>query len=294
MLLRITIGWHFHYEGLWKVESLKTSKPFTAEGYLRNATGPFAPFFRDMVPDVDGLQSLDPISYKASLHAQVRLVSEHFGFNDEQAAKGKAEVDAATAFADDWFASRDNRERIEKYVHDLEAVRKVEANPNALETEKTWAWSQRKVLDRDRKDLLSELEARRDDLRESLLKLATPEQVASAGEYAPPPTSLQINDQVTAYGLMAIGLCLMLGLLTRFAAISGAAFLALVYLAMPPWPGMPENPTDPGHYLFIDKNAVEMMACLALAALPTGHWVGLDALLFGWLRRWRHSEVSRS
>lgn len=292
MLLRITIGWHFHYEGLWKVQSLKSSKPFSAEGYLRNATGPFASQFREIVPDVDGLDTLDELRYKASLQAEARLVGDHFGFNEDQRAKAKTEVDAATAFAEDWFESRDNREAREKYVHDLETLRKVEANPDALETERTWSWSQRKALDKDRKDLVQDLDARRTDLRLALLKIATTEQLTSAGDYAPPSTSLQFNDWLTAHGLLALGLCLMLGLFTRLAALSGAAFLTLIYLSMPPWPGLPDNPGDPGHYLFIDKNTVELMACLALAALPTGQWVGLDAVLFGWFRRWRHPEAA--
>ena len=44
VLLRIAIGWHFLTEGLEKVESTRYGKqPFSAEIYLRNATGPLAP-----------------------------------------------------------------------------------------------------------------------------------------------------------------------------------------------------------------------------------------------------------
>ena len=41
VLLRMSIGWQFLYEGLWKIDSLSTAKPWTAEGYLKNAAGPF-------------------------------------------------------------------------------------------------------------------------------------------------------------------------------------------------------------------------------------------------------------
>ena len=34
-----------------------------------------------------------------------------------------------------------------------------------------------------------------------------------------------------------------------------------------------------GHYFIVNKNLIEMLACLAIASLPTGQWVGLDALL---------------
>jgi hypothetical protein len=54
---------------------------------------------------------------------------------------------------------------------------------------------------------------------------------------------------------------------------------------------MPDNPLSEGHYLVVSKNLVELLACLAIACLPTGHWIGLDALLFGWLRRRREARA---
>lgn len=43
-LLRILIGWHFLYEGLIKFYTPE----WTAEGYLNNSIGPFAPLFKSM------------------------------------------------------------------------------------------------------------------------------------------------------------------------------------------------------------------------------------------------------
>ena len=54
---------------------------------------------------------------------------------------------------------------------------------------------------------------------------------------------------------------------------------------MPPWPGLPVGKASEGHYLFVNKNLIELLACLALAATPNGLWLGLDALLFGRRRR---------
>ena len=48
ILLRISIGWQFLYEGLWKLESMKTAQPWSAEGYLKNAQGPFRNYFRNL------------------------------------------------------------------------------------------------------------------------------------------------------------------------------------------------------------------------------------------------------
>ena len=94
-------------------------------------------------------------------------------------------------------------------------------------------------------------------------------------------------NRLTMFGLVAIGFCLIAGLFTPFAALSAAAFLAMIYLAMPPLPGLPPNPKTEGNYLIVSKNLVEMLACLVIATTPNGHWIGFDALLFGARRRRR-------
>ena len=59
VLLRVAIGWQFLYEGLWKLGTQKTARPWTAEGYLVNARGPFREKFRGMVDDPNGFDKLD-------------------------------------------------------------------------------------------------------------------------------------------------------------------------------------------------------------------------------------------
>jgi uncharacterized membrane protein YphA (DoxX/SURF4 family) len=70
----------------------------------------------------------------------------------------------------------------------------------------------------------------------------------------------------------------MLGLFSRLSALGAAGLLLLFYLPMPPWPGVPEPP-GPEHALYVNKNLIEFFACLALVGLPTGRWLGLDALI---------------
>ena len=41
----------------------------------------------------------------------------------------------------------------------------------------------------------------------------------------------------------------------------------------------PLPPGTEGNPLFINKNLIEALALLALAAHPTGRWLGLDALV---------------
>jgi len=55
VILRISIGWQFLYEGLWKYNTLRSNTPWTAEGYLKTAQGPFRDMFRAMTGDPDDL-----------------------------------------------------------------------------------------------------------------------------------------------------------------------------------------------------------------------------------------------
>jgi hypothetical protein len=52
-------------------------------------------------------------------------------------------------------------------------------------------------------------------------------------------------------------------------------------------------PNSEGHYVFVNKNLIEFLACLVLASTPNGLWLGLDALLFGWIGRIRARRVLR-
>jgi uncharacterized membrane protein YphA (DoxX/SURF4 family) len=69
---------------------------------------------------------------------------------------------------------------------------------------------------------------------------------------------------------VTIGVCLILGLLTRAAAILGALFLASVCASQ----------LAPGA-LPIYNQAIEMLALLALAAIGAGRFLGLDAICCG-------------
>ena len=59
VLLRIAIGWQLFYEGIWKIQTLKTPTPWTAAGYLKNSHGPLRGTFRAMAGDANDLDWLD-------------------------------------------------------------------------------------------------------------------------------------------------------------------------------------------------------------------------------------------
>ena len=101
---------------------------------------------------------------------------------------------------------------------------------------------------------------------------------ARKGPVPDSPSQIHQINLITMWSLMIIGIMLMTGCLTRLSALGAASLLLLFYLPLPPWPGVPEPP-GPEHSLFVNKNLVEFFACLALAFLPTGRWIGVDALI---------------
>lgn len=281
VLLRIAIGWHFCNEGLEKLNSYGTNKPFSAEPYLRASTGPLTPYFRGLVPDVDSKNKLTPEALKAEWREDTKRIADHFNFDQAQLEKLDEEVNKATTAADDWFRGTENAEKVKKYFHDLKAIEDSEANKDALSYEKERVLVARKTLETDRKALVGTIYGWTTNLREAVIKIATKEQLEGFGAYTPVKTQLDMINIFTAYALTIIGGCLMLGFLTPVAALGAAGYLAMFYFSMPPWPGLPEAPIAEGHYFIVNKNLVEMFACLALAATPSGLWVGLDAMLFG-------------
>jgi len=232
---------------------------------------------------------LDPPRLKATWSAEVDRIANHYGFDTGQREKAAEELRQSQEFADIWFSDKEMSEKKEKYFHGLRAVEATEKNPESLSYERERAAAKRKDLDTERKALIADLQGKGDTLRANVIKLATAEQREAAGPYVPPWTELDKINALTRYGLVAMGVCLILGLLTPLAALAGAVFLGQIYLSMPPWPGLPLNPMAEGHYLIVNKNLIEMLACLALVFIPTGSWIGFDALLFGWMFRGRET-----
>jgi uncharacterized membrane protein YphA (DoxX/SURF4 family) len=91
------------------------------------------------------------------------------------------------------------------------------------------------------------------------------------------PLVLKIVDLMNIWGLMAIGLGLMLGLFTRIASIAGMLLLILYYIANPPFVGLDFGVPAEGNYLVVDKNLVEFFALGVLAFFPGA--LGLDLLI---------------
>ena len=89
---------------------------------------------------------------------------------------------------------------------------------------------------------------------------------------------LNMVDILNTWGLIAIGLGLILGLFTRLAAISGAILLFIYYLNNPPLIGLEYSVPTEGSYLIVSKTLIEAVALVALAVFPSGMFAGLDML----------------
>ena len=87
---------------------------------------------------------------------------------------------------------------------------------------------------------------------------------------------VKVVDFCNEWGLVLIGLGLILGIFTNLSAYAGMALLALYYLSHPPFLGVEFAFPTEGSYLIVDKNLVEIFALGVLVAFPTGRIIGLD------------------
>jgi uncharacterized membrane protein YphA (DoxX/SURF4 family) len=347
VLLRLAIGWHFFFEGLEKIHSVDwvgttiTNRPWSSLGYLREATGPAAAFFRKQAgdPDAEALaifavqdvgpgqdstrvpqrQRISPVLDKA-WEEYLQRFTQYYHLTDQQATLARARMDQAKDQAVRLMLGGGETRSQEKafqgsavvsvkltFLDRLTEYRAKERQMREALEEKLPAFgrdverqnlvSLKAEVSRLRTELLAELER---PMQEALDTVLTPEQRKTGP--IPVPKRLPMSewkrmdwiDAVTRYGLTAVGACLLLGLFTRTACLGGAAFLLLFYLAMPALPWVPENPRAEGHYLFINKNIIEMLALLTLATTRSGTWVGLDGLirlLAPW--RWRGGSAAQ-
>lgn len=100
------------------------------------------------------------------------------------------------------------------------------------------------------------------------------------------PTLLWLVDLSTMWGLMILGILLMVGLFTRFAAVMSAGLLLMIFAAIPPldYTGFVYS-TSQGSELYVDKTLIELIALIVIASFDTGRILGLDILVRYWRAR---------
>ncbi len=300
VVLRLCLGCHFLYEGLCKIIH---RDQFTAEPFLSQAKGPLAGFFYALIPDIDGRQRLhivkddngkkrvnsDPIAarwnqYRQDLVNYLKPRDE----TDQAAARALQKFDSQAEKTylqfkkslEAYLAA--NLEGIEAY---FAALDRFQQNPEAGQDapfQKQRRWDRMMELRAQANLWIKEIEAQEASYKKALYESMDEKQ---REKIAAMPANWkfwqwdrieQINFAVT-YALTAIGLCLILGLFTRPAALGGALFMCFVVMTQPAWPTIyPPDPPIVGHALLINKDFIEMVALLLIAASGAGRWGGLD------------------
>ena len=291
----MAIGWHFLYEGAWKIDATATGiKPFSAQGYLSHAQGPLRETFRGMVNDPDGLARLNVAELFPSWDRRAEEFRRRYGVSPEQWTQVEDKLAEMQALAREYLEGDDGSKPIDAHVEgdvpgharqnryrkELAAFRTAEANVE-MSFEQERVNTTRTQLAGDRNMLIAPVKAWTAELDELLATLKPENEGVLAGAISP-FRDRDLIDNVTMWGLAIGGACLLIGLFSRAAAAGSFLFLALIYLSWPPWPGVAPNPLETGHYLLINETLIEMLALLVLVFIPTGRWAGLDALLHRW------------
>jgi uncharacterized membrane protein YphA (DoxX/SURF4 family) len=262
---KVEFDWAYVKEYL-QIAAPPEGERFTALPFLQQSAGPLRPVFRSLVRDIDGLDRLTLPAAHAALDRRAEEIAGHYGFTGEQRVKlNEARDTLKTSFAATW-----NEPDIQARLADYKLMRR---RVGGLSEAGAPFHHERLSQDRQKLDLIAgELLAMAnepgDELAEQARGIATVAQMGK-GPVPRPATPVDWIDRSIQYALVAIGACLMLGIFTRWAAIAAALQLAMFYLASPPWPGLP-GATMGGHYLYVDRNLIELIAAGAIAATTGG------------------------
>ena len=304
--LRLAIGWHCFVEGMEKFSAASWS----SEAYLRESAGPLSGLYRPIAGDrlieklTFGPNDEFPDQLDREWRAYVDAFSAYYNLTDEQVARARAVSDQPQGRSEDRVGQAEEvtkvslypppitaqmtmKQRLDYHERLLQKVNDAEAKFPTEEKEVHAAWKKAKAdLAKWRGELKTSLDAetaklkknRHNDVLTSEQRQQTP---------MPDPARLPVgswrllewSDAAVMWGLLVLGACLMLGLLSRVSSLAAALLILSFYLAMPSLPGWPESPRLEGHYLVINKTLIEVIALLALTFIPTGRWAGLDGLL---------------
>ena len=282
VLLRISIGWHFLYQGLWKL-----NRPdFSSEGFLSQAKGPLAPYFQKLLPDFFGAERLGADGREksvAALDEYLESFRKTYSLSAEQDAKAAGWVKVHKSALTTFF--KENEEEFDKYLRDVERFDTAKDDPTHVRGNKYLADRQAE-LRATSAPWLNQIAGIGDKCRSDLELLLTAEQKQTPPPAVPGASAPAWQDMVVTYSNIAIGVCLIAGLLTRSSAFFGGLFLALIVAAQPDWPGLYPTPhPSAGRSLLVNKEFVEMMALFVLASLPVGRWGGLDFCIHRFVSR---------
>ncbi|MCE9546778.1 MAG: DoxX family protein [Planctomycetia bacterium] len=299
MALRVAIGWLFFAGACEKY----ANKSFSSAPFLKQAKGPLAPLYQAGLPDVHGwnqeiekprqqvsnpYEKFDPEASPKEAQEKARgFVLEAYQPWQDQIVKdwGQTQQAAGTYYRFDdkqqkkaadlflvyrgkltsFLASK--AEDLAGYRHDLYRMTLKQPQPELptdpdMDTRKAAAGAVRSwVEDTERQ------------YRADLIGVATSQQLKDRGELPVEETTLHKFDRFLIYSHFAIGICLLIGLLTRLASLGAALFLLSVVATQPPWIAGSLSWTGPQAVMY---QVIMMCACLVLMTVGAGRWMGLD------------------
>ena len=91
-----------------------------------------------------------------------------------------------------------------------------------------------------------------------------------------------IIDFINMWGMILVGIGLILGLFSRLASAGGAIMLLFYFLAYPPVPGYMMGVPAEGSYLWVNKNLITFFVLVAFAFISSDYLFGIDRLLARW------------
>jgi uncharacterized membrane protein YphA (DoxX/SURF4 family) len=265
----VNFDWDYVRSEVLGIAAAAEGERFTSLGYLQASAGPLRPLFRSLVPDIDGLERLRTETAMARIderHAEILRFFEKRGKPFDAAQRQRLEKArdsikaslAATLDAPMWRARLEDYRALRQRVADAPVVTAIPFVRERLDAD-------RQKLDAMAKDLLGYVDEPLAELAVQTQNIATVAQMA-AGPLPRTPDASKWVDRGIKASLTLIGLCLLLGVFTPWAACAAALQLATFYLASPPWPGLPAA-TTAGHYLYVDRNCIEAVAVLLVGAM---------------------------
>jgi uncharacterized membrane protein YphA (DoxX/SURF4 family) len=285
VLLRVTIGWHFFKEGAVKVQEGN----FSSNGFLAGAKGPLADQFHAMIPDYYGLERLNSEAMKNTFKDYGSRAVSHYGFNDDQ----KKSLDKVSKNAIDQLQGvyDSNSAAIYEYEQGYDRYVSMKKDPKRVDIASLRA--QKDDIDSKwlgmGKPILKSIDDVMASYEKSVAAVASPEQLAAVGVLplrlkSDTAMSSKVVDKIIPIFDMAIGICLIIGLLTPLAAVAAGLFLTSVVLSQ--FPGYPG--AQPTYF-----QAAEAIACFFLAASDAGRYAGLDFLSWSWWESQRKATAKR-
>lgn len=294
--LRIVVGLHFFLEG----SSHLRDPEWSSAGFRKAAVGPLAESLRAGLPQTGdwsgtlGGSSSRPASelsdawkksivaaWKKRLEQRVQAVA----LTAEQQASADSQLKIATQELDDFLAPLD--EELADYSLQVQRLATMDREPTSagIPYARQRVAKKRRELSAQATGWMNDAAAIGEKLegewdRQIASELSPSVRLQLSNEFR--QTSLWKIDRFVSWSLATIGICLVLGILTKFNAMGGVFFLTSVILAQPFWVVGAQPTYD---------QWVEMAALLVIAALPAGGWSGLDYFLSAWCPWCRNNNV---